>query len=92
MVGEGVAVGTEDDASTEVGEVIPGPGLVEDVELQPSISTVASVKKSSTSLFILTDPAGRLSQQLYPFYLVYLKGKYTCEHNRRYLKPISFPA
>ena len=62
MLGEGADVGTDDDAGVEVGEAVPGLGLVVDVESQPSINTVASVRKTSTSLFILTHPAERLSQ------------------------------
>ena len=47
----GVCVGTEDDAGIEVGEADPGPGLVVDVESQPSINTVANVSNPSKIIF-----------------------------------------
>jgi hypothetical protein len=49
--GAGVGAGTEDDAGTEVGGAVPGPGLVVDVESQPSINVTANVSNISNSLF-----------------------------------------
>ena len=49
--GVGVGVCTEGGTSTGVGKAGSGPGLVVDVESQPSINTVANVSNTSNSLF-----------------------------------------